>query len=165
MLPAVPITTATLSTWIAAIEEGYVAPRAWVRWAEREIENASYVWPWLVDLFEAETPEDACGAFSAGCRVVPASDHDFGRASLRIGFLWLLYEREDIDAADALERAGRIADGCNLDNPGCETFYSLIDEVAGDGPAEPAALSFNLRAAAAFAPHAALARACLPYLA
>lgn len=158
------ITTATLSTWIAAIEEGYVAPRAWVRWAERELEKASYVWPWLVDLIEAETPEAARAALGAGLGVVPASDHDFGRASLRIGFLWLLYEREDIDATDALERAGRIADACDLDNPDCSAFYGLLDEVAGDGPAEPAALSLNQRAAALFAPHAALARACLRHL-
>jgi hypothetical protein len=160
----VPITTATLTTWIAAIEEGYVAPIAWVRWAEREIEAASYVWPWLVDLFEAKAPEAARAALGAGFGAVPAAETSIDHASLRIGFLWLLYEREDIDATDALERAGRVADGSNRDDPECSAFYGLLDEVAGDGPAEPAALGLNQRIAALFAPHAALARACLRYL-
>lgn len=160
-----PITTATLSTWIAAIEEGYVAQRAWVPWAEREIQAANPVWPWLVDLFEADTPAAARAAFGAGYVVVAAAPDVPDHTSLRIGFLWLLYEREEIDACDALVRAGDIADCSGGDAvPECEAFYSLVAEVSGDGPAEPAALSCNLRAQRLFAPHAALARACLHHL-
>lgn len=161
-----PITTATLSTWLAALEEGYVAPRAWIPWAEREIQAANPVWPWLVDLFEADTPEAARAAFGAGYRVVPDTPDVPNHTSLRIGFLWLLYEREEIDACEALDRAGSIADGCGGNDvvPECGAFYSLVAEVSGDGPAEPAALSYNLRAARLFEPHAALARACLHHL-
>ena len=66
------VSAEAVQTWIAAIEEGYVVPGAWVPWAEHSIEAASYVWPWLVDLFEAETPERASGALCAGLRVLGA---------------------------------------------------------------------------------------------
>ncbi|MFT3771357.1 MAG: hypothetical protein QM820_38575 [Minicystis sp.] len=161
-----PITPEALQTWLAAVEEGYAAPLAWRPWAERALQAASDARPWLVEMIEAETEEAATRAIHRGLAEVTSGRWPLDHGSLRLGFLWLCHEREDLDATDLLDRAGVIADrsgGAGV--PDGSAFHGLLDEVSGDGPALPSALSLNRRIAALFAPHAALARACLPHLA
>ena len=86
-----PITPEAVRTWIAAIQEGCVAPATWVPWAEREVQAAAYVHPWLVDLFDAATPDQAQVALHRG--LDGRADWPLVHASLRNGFLWLLHGR------------------------------------------------------------------------
>jgi hypothetical protein len=162
----VTVSAEALQAWIAAVEEGYVAAGGWVPWAEREIAGASSVPAWLVDLVEAEAPRAAIEALQKGLAAMGAAPRwPLPHASLRIGFLWLRHEREEMDVEEVLERAGAIADGSGgVEVPDCSVFHGFLEELSGGGPALPSAQPLAVRIAALFAPHAAMARAALGHL-
>ena len=157
-----PLSPEALETWIAAVDEGYVGAPDWARWVERAVHAADHAPSWLMDLQRASARREAVALLRAGLAASSAEPPDvLVTISIRLGFVWLRHEREDLDLAEALERAIRIVDAAAGDS---QAFHVLLAETDGGGPATPEPLSLNARASALFAPHTALARACLHHL-
>ena len=153
--------TEALQVWIAAVEEGYFGSPAWVPWAERALQSATPVPPWLVDLCYAADAGSALPLLYAGLDSLSRMD-EVARAgdltALRLGMSWLRYERGELSLEQLLSHAGDIADRANYDSPSCEAFYALLNDVEGGFPAGPACAPGAVEATRLLAPHAALAR-------
>ncbi|APR75249.1 Hypothetical protein A7982_00595 [Minicystis rosea] len=161
-----PHSPEALQTWIAAVREAYVSAGDWRCWAEHAIRAVDQAPSWLLELHEAERAKEALHALERGLETLGVVQRDpIVSASLRIGFAWLLHEREVLDLAEALERGIAVIDaGQHAGMPDRAAFHGLLLETDGGGPAIPERLSLNARAALLFAPHAELARARLQHL-
>lgn len=155
---------------IAAIESGYLSSTDWQHWAEQQMLRSESVPSLLVDLYDANTPDEAIGAlYSYWFRLYESSSHnqqhlEFNEIDLVFGFMYLRFERGDISMATLLSEAGRKADAENYSNPDCESFYLLLNEIDGGGPIMPSTIPIIERFKELFAPKAEIARKCLSYL-
>ena len=158
------ITAETLQVWIAVIEESYLESSTCVAWADREIQSAAPVPPWLLDLCYASDRETTLSHLCAGLRDLcawPQQAWPHDHTSLRLGMMWLRHERGDLTLPELLSGAGAVADVANYGSPGCEAFYFLLNEIDGRGPPWPGSAPVAESAAELFAVHTALARESL----
>lgn len=159
-----------VTIYIAAIESGYISNIDWQQWAEQQMLRADSVPSWLIDLYDANTPEEAISALNSyWCRLSESSSYnhqqlEFNLVDLLLGFIYLRFKRGDIDMSRLLSEAGRIADGQNYSNPSCEDFYLLLNEIDRGGPIMPSIIPLIERVEELFSPKAKIARRCLFYL-
>jgi hypothetical protein len=149
----------------AAIEAGAIGEAQWREWADRTMLESPQVPAWLFDLSTATEPMAALAALSAGSAETPVEPGDTDPISAQLGFLGLRHERGEIDLAQLLERAGRLTDAGNYDQPACEAFYLLLNEIDRGGPIRPSSKPLAERAAQLFDSHVRRARVLLAEIA
>ena len=106
-----------IQTLIAGIETGHLTTGQWVTWAEGALLKARIVDPWLVDLYEAVTPEAALVALYSGLRRSGQSEEAVDQTSLSLGFLYMRYRSGEFSLAALLRWAGELADRHNYGGP------------------------------------------------
>ena len=117
------------SLWLAAGESGFASKSDWQEWADKQIASVPCPPLWLIDL---STTNDRDGLWKALPPAIDAEEHaGFERESISeavLGYLWLRYERGDIDLQTCLSLAGRHADAYETSIE-CERFYSLLNRL------------------------------------
>jgi hypothetical protein len=115
------------SYWLAAAESGFAHSDEWKRWADSWIAHADDSPTWVLDLSISTALDDLWR------RLAPQIDWEvqqgFDRDKIHeavLGYLWLRFERGDIDLRASLELAGRHADAYDT-SAGCEAFFALLD--------------------------------------
>lgn len=150
-----------------AVEIEYVSLTDLVAWADRQVLRLESPPSWLLDLSLARTKEDAWGLLllawdrhmeSVGTSLPGFEEHD----NLRVGFLYLRFERGDLSMAELLTLAGQYGDAPGCEVP-CESFYLLLNEIDG-GPTLPSDRPLDERVSELFAPMAQRARQYLDLL-
>jgi hypothetical protein len=150
-----------LPVW-AALNAGFVPLTTVKRWADEQIVRLDHPAAWLLDLPLTESADDASALLCRGwseCPVAARGDAAWRAAArLRLGFLYLRFERGDLAMPGLLNLAGRYSDAteCGAD---CSAFYVLLNEIDGGGPIVPSDRPLAERVAERFAPFAAEARA------
>ena len=148
----------SLLTWIAAIESGFAQPTEWVAWADRQIAQMDEPPVWVLDLSCAHSAKDALSLFWPACgRVTPVLLEGLDWTGLYLGFLFLQFERGDLNMLDLLLQAGRRADSASF-RIECETFYLLANEIDGGSPTIPSNRPLAQRVVEVFRPLAEAAR-------
>lgn len=152
----------------SAVKAGCLSVVDLTRWADEQILDQDRPPGWLIDLSQASSPETAANLLWAGWQ---EQFEAAGRRSrlrersgeLDLGFLFLRYERGDLEMADLLNMAGQKSDvkECGID---CSAFYLLLNEIDGGGPVVASDRPLADRVRECFAPFAQLARDCIPLL-
>lgn len=146
---------------LAGIQAGAISTTQWRAWADRWIIESEVVPAWLFDLSNTTKPTAALALLSEGAESKEVSSEQVDETSIHLGFLYLRHERGEIDTSELLHRAGRLTDAANYDDPTCEAFYLLINEIDRGGPTRPIPQSFATRVANAFAHHVGATRALI----
>jgi hypothetical protein len=123
-----------LLTWIAAIESGFARDGEWAAWADRQITQLDEPPLWVLNVCVAYTPKKALHAlWPAWGTIAQEVWTRLDLTGLRLGFMYLDYERNGISLLAMLLKAGELTDGTNY-RVGCEVFYMLANEIRGNGP-------------------------------
>ena len=147
-----------LLTWTAAIESGFAQPAEWVAWADRQVARLDEPPGWVLDLSLAHSVAEARSVLWPACgRVVPELWQHLDWTGLYLGFVFLRFERGELNMLDLLIQAGRKADAASF-RIDCETFYLLANELDGRGPTVPSNRPLAQRVAEVFGPLAEAAR-------
>jgi hypothetical protein len=107
---------------------------------------------WLLHVCVERTAKDALAVLYPACRSVAQEVWNrLDWTGLRLGFLYLSYERDGTDLLRLLLKAGELTDRADF-RVGCEAFYHLANEIDRDGPIAPRPLSKGDRVAELFKP-------------
>lgn len=113
---------------IAAIESSHLTDRTWVAWGERAMLESPSPPSWLVELYDAESAEEALAALYKGRNKQHGDGTGLDQSKLLLGFLYSRHRIGDINMSEFLHQAGELADARNYSNPDCEAIYSLLNE-------------------------------------
>ena len=156
--------------WTAALEAGYLPIERLEQWIDAQLLVLESPPKWMIEVSLATSVQESVASLaSAWVRDVEAHGTDF-RAGLwgplHLGFLFLCFERGDLELPDLLSRAGQISDSlrCGIN---CEAFFLLLNELEGSDHPDPGSKPLRERVADRFAPFATKARqqlGSLPFL-
>lgn len=147
-----------LIVWTAAIESGFCRPAEWVKWADEQIGQMERPPQWILELAVAcSVPEALTIVWPAWVNIPSEIRTSLDYYDLYLGFLYLRFERGNMEMLDLLLEAGQKADCWSWRIP-CEEFFWLANEIHGGGPTMPSDQPLPERVGELFKPMADLAR-------
>ena len=147
VMPLDPPTVRCLTALVEAVRSEFVTSEVVANWATARLDTLTRIPSWFSDLCWCVTKDETLGALWDGIHAQHSAVADKGLpqpesgpapVALYFGFLYLRFERGDINAATLLDDAGDRADASGWSQPECETFYMLLNEIDGGGPTQPA---------------------------
>ena len=136
--------------WLAAIETGYARDGQWIPWADAKIIQLDEPPLWLLQVCVQQTTEEAIRVLG------PTSYED--RIRVRIGFMYLTYERDKTELLPLLSEACRLTEEHDDFRMECREFWTLEKEAAERPAFVPGYRPLADRVAKAFKPFSDLAR-------
>ena len=148
-----------IQTLIAAIESGYLKDKRWMAWGERTLIESPSAPSWLVELYDAETKENALSALYQGWNKLNHRASPLDQSALLFGFLYLRHAAGEINLPALLRQTGELSDARNYNDPPCEAIYSLLNEYEGGTASKPYdSASLAAKVDSLFSKHADFAR-------
>jgi hypothetical protein len=122
----------SLLIWKVALESGYVLSPVWVDWADKQILDLDSPPLWLLELSVLDTVEKASMLFWRHSRQINQSSWNrIECTELYLGFIYLRFERGDLEPGQLLMLAGKFADRINY-RIDCSVFFLLFYKIDGD---------------------------------
>ena len=150
--------TAASQVWRIMVREGQSSAEAWQSWAQAEISRRASPPVWLIELLDAQSPEDAVAALSA----VNDSQSCLDEVSFLLGMAYQRHLSGGADLVATLQYAGDVSDRANYDHPSCEAIYALLSKLE-DSELQASSTELKRRVAGLFAPHLAYFSACIAF--
>lgn len=127
--------------WLAAAESGFARREEWAGWADAWIAHTENQPNWIIDLSLATSLDDLWRILTP--QIDQEVQQGFDRIEISdavLGYLWLRFERGDIDLRTCLELAGRHADAYDT-SVECEAFFALLNNLEGGQDVNNAAMT------------------------
>lgn len=114
--------------WLAAARSGFAKPADWKAWADKRIDETDAPASWIIDLSLADNAESLAEALALRTEVERHLLSDPYIKDVVLGYVWLRYERGEMNLEEVLAAAGRLADNFETDIE-CEFFYARLNRL------------------------------------
>jgi hypothetical protein len=150
----------SLLIWWAAIDSGFADEREWVAWADQQIEMLDEPPLWILDLSLVHSRDKAVASISHSWTKWDLGPSESAQRNwldpMWFGFLFLAFERRNIDLRTLLITAGARADA--IGRTPCDLYFMMANEIDGAGPTLPSKKPLLVRVTEHFAPMAKISR-------
>jgi hypothetical protein len=118
-----------LAVWIKAIDWDLASSSEWTRWAYEQMEQQKEPPGWVIDLATSSTKQEALERLREWKSRLRG--HAVDDLNLTLGYLFARYRSGELQLHELLQTAGDEADIADANDPPCETYYRVLNQVEG----------------------------------